>query len=154
AQDPADPSAQATAAPVTLTDPNAQADPDAQLKNLPPVPQLKRLSPDEAAKCEQWLVDNKFAPLLIPGKKGTEPDDYQPGLGGLATGLLDIVHALGPLTVLNPSDELYALVSNRYDALLRQAVQARAANLNVPPGGPGTDPPPEFPKKFWETMPK
>jgi hypothetical protein len=84
----------------------------------PKTPQLKKLSPDQAAECRKYLKYHKLAALLIPGKEGISKNDYQPGLDGVATTIEAIVQTLLPLTLLNPVDELRELVVFEYSTLV------------------------------------
>src|SRR5438105_3124380 len=101
AQAPADPNAQAPADPNAQApaDPNAEAPADLNLQtsatpNAQPilnVPQFKKLTPDQAAACQQYLTDHRLTADLISEKLGTNPDDYQPGLNNISTSIDAIV---------------------------------------------------------------
>lgn len=94
-----------------------------------PGPQLKKLSPDQVAECDKYLKYHKFAALLIPGKAGINTADYEPGLDHRATTIDAIVRALGPLTLLNPVDELRDLVRLRYSPLVAVAITNAKATM-------------------------
>jgi hypothetical protein len=159
---------------LTLTDPTAPRDPDAQRK--PEAPQLKKLTPEQAAACEQYLTDHGLSAVSIPGPGRSEFDeaDYAPMLDGEATSIHVIVRKLGPLTLLNPVDELRALVEARYKAAVTAAINAASArtkgdfdpirrekrkpvDLDLPPNAkypmpkPGK---PDLPPWLWNEMPK
>ncbi len=128
-QAPADPNR------LSLTDPNAQDLVARKHPNILKVPQLKKLTEDQAKECHKYLDYHKLAALLIPGKAGLNVDDYEPGLDNKATTIDDIVRALGPLTLLNPVDELRDLVVLRYSTLVTLEI---AAKKGKQPGEPVT----------------
>jgi fibronectin type III domain protein len=92
-------------------------------------PKLKKLTPDQAAKCHQYLTAHKFAALLIPGKKGINAADYEPGLDYKATTIEAIVKLLEPFTLLNPEDELRDLVQLRYGTMVGVAITVAKEDL-------------------------
>ncbi len=96
-----------------------------------PVPQLKKLTPEQAAVCRKYLTDHKLAALLIPLRLGINRDDYLPGLDNISTNINAIVRLLGPLTLLNPVDELRELVIERYNPLVNAAIEAVEKRLKL-----------------------
>ncbi len=112
----------APAAPATAAAPAAHG---ASLQT----PKLKKLTPDMAAKCHQYLTAHKFAALLIPGKKGINGADYEPGLDNKATTMEAIVKLLEPFTLLNPDDELRELAQLRYSTMVGVAITSAKEEL-------------------------
>jgi hypothetical protein len=86
-------------------------------------PQLRRLTPDMVAACNAYL-DAHFDAAAQDGKSPVVMENYQPMLDGRPTTIAAVVQALGPLTLLNPVDELTDLVLRRYNSLVVAKAQA------------------------------
>ena len=84
---------------------------------LNPLPKIKTLLPNEAAACHKFLADHKFQAFINPLGGGKPISGFDPGLDGRPVTFDEVVRRLGPLTLLNPVDELRELVLVRYREL-------------------------------------
>jgi hypothetical protein len=85
--------------------------------SLNPLPKIKILLPHEVAACHKFLADHKFQAFVNPLGKGKPISGFDPGLDGRPVTFDAVVRRLGPLTLLDPVDELRELVLVRYREL-------------------------------------
>lgn len=114
--------------------------------NLLPPAGLSKLTPEMAAACNKYLSDHHLS-AVAPNGPGLHVDDYVPSLDDSATTVPAIVQALLPLTLLDPTDELTALVTGRYVPIAFEAAKAvwdkmqKAARDGLQIGSLGVDAP-------------